>query len=199
MTPLELLVRARQQSEVTVQRTIRVPGPELVRVLESGRPLLVSELTSHPDQHFEQRLFRYGHLLGIPVSDSNIAEWQRRHPGALLPLDVLDLLKTADGVHLWADLDTGRSYFGILPLAEWLGVQEHEARALFEDEPPGTTVLSYHHNSDYFLLLNPEGDRFTWFDPQSPDDSEVVGSSVDDLLSWWWNLAQELDPRTEVA
>ena len=42
-------------------------------------------------------------------------DWPR-HP---LPGDLQELLQHADGLHLWADLDTGRSYQGLAPIAEW--------------------------------------------------------------------------------
>jgi hypothetical protein len=201
MTPRELLALAQQQPVVEVQRTVSVPGPELQALLNSGRPLLVSELTAHPDQRSEQRLYRYGHVFGGPVSDSAIADWQHRHPCGVFLAQLIDLLKTADGIHLWADLDSGRSYFGILPIADWLDTRDHDASPIFDDlpdrVPAGTSVISYHDNGDYFLLLSPSGDSFTWFDPQSPDDSKVVGRSVEQFLAWWWDYCQELDPRVE--
>jgi hypothetical protein len=59
-------------------------------------------------------------------------------------------------------------------------------------------VISYHDNGDYFLLLEPGENRFTWFDPQSPNDSESISSSVGTLLDWWWDRAQEMDPRKDI-
>ena len=159
--------------------------------------MLVSELLEHPDQHSEKRRFRYGHVLGPALSSSAIAEWQARHPHTVLAADVVALLLQVDGIHLWADLATGRAYFGILPLADWCSVREHEAAAVFEDLADDTLVISYHENGDYYLLLHAAEDRFTWFDPQSPDDSTLIDGPVDEFLEWWWQCTQELDPRTE--
>jgi hypothetical protein len=84
-----------------------------------------------------------------------------------------------------------------LPLAEWRSVREHPAAILFENVPPTTLVISYHDNSDYFLFLEPAEDRFTWFDPHSPENSTSAGATLKDFLKWWWDYAQELDPRDE--
>jgi hypothetical protein len=197
VTPLELVNRAREQPTVLVERNVRVPGPNLLDRLNSGRPLLVAELDRHPDQHWERRVFRYGHVLGTAVSEDAFAELQTQRSTLLASSGLSDLLRTVDGIHLWADLDVGRSYFGILPVAEWRDVRTHEASAVFDDVPPDTMVLSYHDNGDYYLLLGADGARFTWFDPQSPSDSTMVGGSVPELLEWWWAYAQELDPRSD--
>jgi hypothetical protein len=194
MTPLDLVNRARNQPTVVVERNVRVPGPELQELLSSGRPLPVSELEAHRDQHWETRAFRYGHLLGMPINGSALVELHSRYSMQLESSGLLDLLRTVDGIHLWADLDVGRSYFGILPAAEWCDVRTHYASALFEDTAPDTMVRSYHENGDYYLLLGADGKQFTWFDPQSPGDSTTVGSSVPEFLEWWWVYAQQLNP-----
>lgn len=195
--PQELIQRAAAQPEITVERLVRAHGPALTALLESGRPLLLSEIEADPDQHWELQRFRYGHLLGEGVSDDALSAWQALHPHSRLSPSVIDLLRQIDGIHLWADLDCGRSYFGVLPLAEWQPVHEHEAAILFQEVPADALVLSYHDNGDYYLLLEPAVDRFTWFDPQSWRDSKVVATTVDAFLSWWWGLAQELDPRAD--
>jgi hypothetical protein len=185
--------RARNQPEVVVDRVVMIHGPQLTALLQSGRPMLVSELEAHPDQHPEMRRFRYGHILGPGLPDDTIAAWQNRHLRTVLSADTFKLLRQINGIHLWADLDNGRSYFGVLPLAEWRDAHEHEAAPVFEKLPRGTIVISYHDNGDYFLLLNSANNHFTWFDPQAPDDSESAGESIEDLLGWWWERAQELD------
>jgi len=199
VTPLEFIRRARSQSEVVVDRVVSVPGAELTALLRSGRPLRVSELSAHPDQRREVRRFRYGSILGAGASDAAIAEWQTQHPEVTISWDVVDLLRRVDGIHLWADLHTGRAYFGVLPLMEWCQVNEHEGAELFREIPRSTVVVSYNDNGDYYLLLDAAQNRFTWFDPQSPDDSTPAGDSIEQFLDWWWEHAQELDPRNEKA
>jgi len=73
MTPSELLVLARRQPVVDVERTIAVPGPELQALLDSGKPLFVAELLAHPDQHAERHPYRYGHVFGEPAPDEAIS------------------------------------------------------------------------------------------------------------------------------
>lgn len=191
MTPTELIERARSQAEVCVDRLVSIYGPEVSSLLRTGRPLPLLGLLAHPDQHKEMRTFRYGHVLGAPLSSGALAAWQERHPQIQVAPDMTALLLAVDGIHLWADLDTGRAYFGILPLAEWRGVREVLGG---EDVPEETLVISYHDNGDAFLLLGPDG-KFTWFDPQSPDDSTHLGGSVGGLLEWWWHNCEQLDPR----
>ena len=142
MTPLDLINRARNQTVVVVERVVSVPGPELAALLNSGQPLLVSELMSHPDRHSETRRFRYGHVLGKGFTETAVATWQNRHPEFMLAADVIGLLLHVDGIHLWADLDLGRSYFGFLPRTHWRGVRESPAASLFEDFPDRTLVVS---------------------------------------------------------
>ena len=52
---------------------------------------------------------------------------------------------------------------------------------------------------DYYLIVDPSENRFTWFHPQSPEDSRLVGRTVEQFLDWWWNDAQELDRRIELV
>ena len=196
MTPSELVGLASQQTEIAEDRVVRVHGPQLTALLNNGRPLLVSELLSHPDQHTETRRFRYGHILGHGCPDAAIADWQQ-HLGVSLPADVIGLLRQIDGIHLWADLEKGRSYYGILPLAEWRNAHETESAVLYEDLAKDTFLISYHENGDYYLLLDTTTNQSTWFGPQSPDDSDIIGTSVGVLLDWWWKRTQGLDPRLD--
>jgi hypothetical protein len=197
VNPLEFARLARSQAEVVVERLVSVPGPELEARLRSGRPLMVSDLSAHPDQRREVRRFRYGNLLGPPLSESVLQDWLRRHADVVLSPSLVRLLRICDGIHLWADLETGYSYYGVLPLTQWSHVGDHVAAELCGDLPGSMLVISYHDNGDYYLLLDAARDRFIWFDPQSPDDSKPAGDSIEQFLSWWWVQAQELDPRRE--
>jgi hypothetical protein len=194
MTPAELIALSSQQQEIAEYREVRVHGSQLTELIKRRSPMLMSELLSHPDQRTEMRRFRYGHILGRGCSDIAIAEWQQRRD-VRLASDVTCLLRQIDGIHLWADLDNGRGYYGILPLVEWHNVHESESAPLFEDLGRKTFVISYHENGDYFLLLDTITSEFTWFDPQSPTDSVAIGTRVEALLDWWWERVQELDPR----
>lgn len=193
---IEFIARARRQPEVVVERTVSVHGPTLRALLDSARSLPLTEVLNHPDQRREQRSFRYGHILGRGLSERELASWQERHPETRLSASVLDLLREVDGIHLWADLDRGKGYFGILPLNEWVVAHEHDWTT-HAGLPRSSLVISYHENCDYLLILDAEKEQFTWFDLESWSDSEVVAESVEEWLGWWWNLAQELDPRNQ--
>lgn len=199
MTPQQLIEHAAKQPEVTLERSVRVPGPALRELLASGRAIPLIEVISHPDQHEEVRRFRYGHLLGPGASRASIEEWQTRNPSARIHPDVVELLTRVDGIHLWADLDRARAYFGIRPLSEWTEVALSEWHFLFDEPMPGALVISYHDNGDAFLVLDTHENCFTWYDPQDFRDTRTAKISIGELLDWWWELSQELDPRRDAA
>lgn len=199
MTPQQLIERAAKQPEVTFERAVRLPGPALTALLVSGRAIPLLDASSHPDQRQEVRRFRYGHLLGPGASRASIDEWQTRNPSARIHPDVVELLARVDGIHLWADLNRTRAYFGIRPLSEWTEVALSEWCTLFDELTPGALVISYHNNGDYFLVLDTRENSFTWYDPQNFRDTRTVKHSVGELLDWWWELSQQLDPRRDAA
>jgi hypothetical protein len=150
-----------------------------------------------PDQRQEQRTFRYAHILGRGISAEEIDVWQTRHPSHLLPLDLMDFLTRVNGIHLWADLETSRSYFGILPLSEWHDVASSDWAMMFDSPPTGQMVVSYHENGDYFLVLDTYQQKYIWYDPQDFDNPKTAGTNVAELLDFWWRETEWLDPRRE--
>jgi len=199
LTPQQLIQLAASQPEVTVERTVSVFGPTLSALLASGRSIRLTEVLAHPDQHAEVRRFRYGHHLGRGAARSSIAEWQGRHPSASLHPEIVQLLTQVDGIHLWADLDHGRAYYGICPHSEWIELAHSEWHFLFDEPKPGALVISYHDNGDYFLVLDTHENCFTWYDPQDFRDTRTVKRSTSELLDWWGELTQKLDPRRDAA
>jgi hypothetical protein len=111
-----------------------------------------------------------------------------------LPADLHQLLLHADGVHFWADLDHGRAYFGIAPLDEWQDAAGNDGPVLFHEPPTGMLVISYHQNGDYYAVLDTASSVYRWFDHEDIDNPVVIGSSVAELLDWFWNQATELRP-----
>ena len=191
----ELIRRAQEQREVTVQRTVNVPGPTLLSVLAEGRSLSIAELNAHPDQHKELRTFKYAHVLGPGIGSSDIDAWQLRHPRHVLPIDLRAFLEAVNGVHLWADMATLRAYFGILPLKDWQDAATSDWSELYGPSPVSQLVLSYHENGDYFLALDTALREYRWYDPQDFDNPKRVGSTVEELLDFWWKETAWLDPR----
>jgi hypothetical protein len=188
---------AEAQPVVEVQRTVSVHGPHLQALIADREFILLSDIMAHPDQRQEQRLFRHKHILGPGAGTSEIAAWEAEHPHHPLPDDLIALLKRANGIHLWADIATGLSYYGILPLSEWRDARSVEWNEMFIEPPKGQLVISYHDNGDYFLVLDTKERCYYWYDLQDFDNPELVGRNVEELLTWYWQQADELDPRLD--
>ena len=193
----DFIKRVHAQPVITVERTIRVPGPTLLALLAEDRPPTVAELDAHPDQHSERRTYHDAHVLGPGLTESVIDDWQSRHVGHRLPNDLRDLLTQVNGIHLWADLESSRGYAGIHPLEEWDDAADSVVAELFEERPVGQLVLSYHENGDYSLILDTNGPQYRWHDHGDFDDFEVAGSTVEQLLDFWWKEIAWLDPTKE--
>lgn len=124
MTTDEFLQRVADQTTVCVERKVRIPGPTLGALIAEGKPIVLSDLMAHPDQHEEVRRFCYCHRLGPGLRPADIERWQVAHSTHELPFDLIAFLRRVNGVNLWADVETSRAYFGILPLEEWQGTEK---------------------------------------------------------------------------
>lgn len=190
----EFLENVRSQEVVTLELDVSVPGPQARALLASGRPVPLTEYLSHPDRHIERRTFRYGHLLGPGLTAAELDDWQSRFPRCPLPQDLRDFLMEANGVHLWADLEDQRAYFGILPLEDWSDAASGLSAYLFETPPRAALIISYRHDEAGFAVLDTEGPTYLWCDLIS--GPEPIGSDVEDLLAYWWQHCR-LDPRED--
>ena len=197
MTIDEFLRMAAAQSVVNEQLIVDVWGPELKALVAERKAMTLSEISTHPDQRKETRTFRRGHVLGPGLRADAIESWQRKWPSHALPPDLTELLSRVNGIHLWADLDSQKAYFGILPLEEWEDASQSRLTTLFQDQSRGQLVISYHENRDYYLVLDTEKPAYFWFDTQDfGNNPALVARNVEELLSWWWNQAAELAPET---
>jgi hypothetical protein len=111
-----------------------------------------------------------------------------------LPDDLVALLGRANGIHLWADLDTGRVYEGLAPLAEWRVARQ---RMWGDDVDPALLpdrylALSYHSDGAAFVVLDVESGRYFLMDACGADESSPIGRNVGDLLDWLW--AHRIEP-----
>lgn len=194
MTIDDFLKHVALQPTVSEQRTVNVWGPQLQASVAQRKAMTVAELTVHPDEQKEMRTFLRGHVLGPGLPQNAIDAWQMKWPSHVLPPDLRKLLSRANGIHLWADLEAKKAYFGILPLEEWLDASQSRLGPMFEEQPSGSLVLSYHSNGDYYLVLDTQKHAYFWFDTQDFDNPVLVAKSVDELLSWWWNQTKELAP-----
>jgi hypothetical protein len=194
----EFIDRANSQPVVEKQRIIRVPGPELKKLLAGTRAVPVLDIISHPDQSEEVRIFRYKHILEQGVTSAEMTGWQLAHPNHKLPDDLLALLARVNGIHLWADTATGRSYFGVLPLNEWCDAATWDCAFLFAEPPQGHLVMSYHDNSDEFLILDTGTSSYFLIDGET-GDKHPLGRTAEEFITLWWDHANVLDPRFETA
>lgn len=166
---------------------VRVPSPELRREMLRGGNV-VSELLADPRHTLESRTFRTGHVLGPPATPEALADWQRRWPRYPLPTDLRMLISQVDGIHLWADLDTGRSYEGLAPLQEW---EPARTKMYGPDAEEGALAdkylaISYHSDGATFVVLDVETGGYFDMDACGADESQFIGDGVEQLLEWLW-------------
>lgn len=116
-------------------------------------------------------------------------EWQRKWPRHVLPADLAALLLRVDGIHLWADLDTGRSYEGLAPLAEWelARTTMYGPDARVDSLSERYLALTYHADGSAFVVLDVETGGYFLMDPAGPDTSCPVGRSAGELLDHLWS------------
>jgi hypothetical protein len=187
----ELFRLVASQPEIRETRDVRVMGPALrAEVLTKGMRL--SELLVHPDYTVERRTFRYAHLVGPPLTADHIDAWQSRFPEHRLPADVVAFLGRGDGVHWWADLDKGRAYVGLAPLAEWADAAAKIA-GYFDEPPQGKLVISYHTNGDWYLVLDTATSTYSHIDHEI-GETTIVATTFGELLDWLWTEAQADKP-----
>ena len=119
MTFDELLARIAMEPNRTYERDVRVPNAELMNELHAAGGMRVDKFMADLRCTTERRTFRKGHVVGPPLSTTELEQWRAAWPRHPLPDDLVALLARANGIHLWANLDTGRAYEGLAPLGEW--------------------------------------------------------------------------------
>lgn len=156
MTFEQLLERIAGEPDRTAEQEIRVPTVELMNDLRGAKAMRLDELVADARHNTERRTFRTGHLLEPPVSLAELDQWRAAWPKHPLPNDLVALLGRANGIHLWADLDEGRAYEGLAPLAEWCLARQ---KMWGEDADPDLLAdrflaLSYHTDGAAFVVLS---------------------------------------------
>jgi len=198
MTVDDFLARVKSQSTIIREGFVRIWGSELKSLFASGRTMTIAELNAHPDQTEELRQFRDGHLVGPGLAPADIDAWQSHSPQHQLPADVVDLLTRVNGIHLWADLDAGRAYIGILPLQDWQDATQWFWRSMYTSTFEGQLVISYHGNNDEFLILDTCGPRYLWYDLGNfGAPPKQIATTVEGLLDWWWHEADKRERSME--
>lgn len=188
MTFDDLLKKITTEPDKIEQREVYVPSAELLDRLKSQRGMPLTEFLSDPRRRKVSRTYRTGHVLGPPASPEAIAEWEQRWPGHAPPADLQKLLGRANGIHLWASLDTGRAYQGLAPIEEWelARTKMWGPQASPDTLPDKYVAISYHTDDADFIVLDVEQGRYYWMDACGADQSCPIGGSVNELLDWLW-------------
>jgi hypothetical protein len=192
MTVDEFLEGVKSQEVVTLEQEVSIPGPHAQALLAAGRPIALTDYLNHPDWHCERRTFRFRHIVGPGLTPEALDHWQSRFREFPLPEDLRHFLMKANGVHLWADLEEQRSYLGILPLEDWSDAASGPFAYVFEGRPHAGLVISYRHDTAGFAMLDTDGPTYFWCDLIG--EPEQIGTTVDELLTYWWKHCS-LDPR----
>jgi hypothetical protein len=187
----EFIERVQNEPARTLNQSVWNTPPEVMAKagLLGGLPL--AELLSAPGRTVEQRVVRYGHILGSSASAEAVDRWLQQHGESSLPADLRALLARIDGIHLWANLEKGRSYWGVAPVVEWSVVQVISGRT--------HVVITYDSNGDSFIALSLATGRYYLMDIAGPDETAPIASNVGELLDWLWKTRIEPKPSLWVV
>lgn len=189
MTLDELLQKAATEPARSEERDVSVAPAVLLREAAQRGGMPLTEFLADPRRTVERRTLRLGHVFAPPSPVESIEEWMRERPGLPLPADLRELLVRVNGIHLWADLDTGRSYEGLAPLEEW----DLARRKLWGSDDHADWLgdeylaISYHADSSAFVVLKASTGEYFLMDPCGADESCRIGSDVGALLDWLWD------------
>jgi len=192
----ELIRRVAGEAERAIVRTVWIaPAAALAKAGGPGGQLL-TEFLAAPGRRSEQREVRYRHILGSGASQQAIETWQRTHPAHPLPADLRQLVTRINGIHLWANADTGRSYQGLTPVEEWelARMKMYGSTAdsgLLDDR---YVALSYHQDESCYVVLDLLSGKYFLMDTAGADVSAPIADNVDELLDWLWR--HRLEPKS---
>jgi hypothetical protein len=176
------------EPERTVTRTVWTTPPDVLA--EAARPggVAMTKLVSAPGRRPEQRAVRYRHLLGSGAAGEVVDVWRAKGRSHALPADLLALVTRINGIHLWANAETGRSYQGLAPIEEWENARTKicgpgAPRDLLDDR---FVALSYHQDGAAFIVLDLASGTYFLMDSAAPDTTSPIANNADELLDWLW-------------
>jgi hypothetical protein len=188
MTPEEFLARVRSETNLNLEVPGSTPSPELLDEIHRPGGMTLQAFLNDPRQTPTVHRYRIGHILGPPVTDETLQRWQQRWSEYTLPSDLLSLLKQINGIHLDADLDTGRAYQGLAPMEDWgparVAMYGEGANAELLDDR--YVALSYHQDGSAYVVLDTQTGGYFLMDTAGPDLTSPIGTSAEDLLEWLW-------------
>jgi hypothetical protein len=184
----DFINRVAGEPERTVTLTVSTTPPKvLAKAVKSGG-LSMTDFLSLPGRRSEQRDVRYRHILGSPASPETIEAWDKRQPSHPFPADLRALVTRINGIHLWANAETGRSYVGLAPVEEWELARikmygPMADRRLLDDR---YVALSYHQDGAAFVVLDVALGTYFLMDTAGPDATSPIATNVEELLDWLW-------------
>ncbi len=155
------------------------------KLAEASRPggMSLKDLMAAPPARTEQKLIRYGHVLSPPASPQTIATWCQNRPSYRLPPDLRALVEHTNGIHLWANLETGRCYEGLAPIEEWDLARAKMPGSLLDER---YVALTCHQDGASFVVVDLVSGKCSLMDAAGPDTSTPIGGTAADLLDWLW-------------
>jgi hypothetical protein len=191
----EFLELVRADAPITQTTMVTANTQEiLARIQARTGPdgILLTGLMAEPGKIQEPRELTYAHLLGAPASLETIDAWKQDHPSVRLPDDLVALIQTMNGIHLWADVARGRSYLGMAPLEEWTFAR-NLTHGLIDDEDDRCLVLTYHSDGAHWIALDSVDQTYVDLDHEDPSSRKVLATNVEGLLDCLWK--QRIHPQ----
>jgi hypothetical protein len=182
----DFIERVRTEGERVVSR----PAKSAATAARAGQPggIMLADLLAQHGPGAGRRDVHYRHILGPPASEARIGTWQQRTPNQRLPDDLVALIRTMNGIHLWADGDSGRAYTGLAPNEEG-----EPARTKFFGPDADQTLhhdryiaISYHQDAAAFNVLDVDSGTYFLMDSAGPDTTTPIATNADELLDWLW-------------
>ena len=185
---MKFLDQVAGEPERTFTRTVVSNGPALLAKLAKPGGVRLTDLLPAPGRQTEQREFRYRHILGPPASPRAIEVWQSQHPSQPLPADLPGLVARINGIHLWADPKTGRSFTGLAPIEEWelARIKMYGPTTYRGIRDDRYVALSYDEGGAAFIVLDVASGRYFLMDTVGADTSTPIASTAAELLDWIW-------------
>lgn len=183
----EFMALVGSEPERTISQTVWTAPPDALAKAAKLGGILMTEFLSASGRRAGQRDVHYCHILGPPGSPEAIDAWLKRRAPHRLPTDLHALVKRINGIHLWANVETGRSYVGLAPIEEWelarIRMCGEEDGGFLDDR---YVAISYHQDGASFVVLDAESGAYFLMDAAGPDRTSRIANNTEELLDWLW-------------
>jgi hypothetical protein len=181
------------EPERAVVKSVSPVSPALIAMVDRKGSMKLTDLLAAPGRRSEERVMRYRHILGPGAAPEEMQRWQP------LPIDLEELVGEVNGVHLWANVDTGRAYAGLAPIQEWktARTQMYGTEAdpnLLDDR---SISISYHADNAAFIVMDMSSGVYFLMDAAGPDTTTPIAKNAGELLDWLWSKRIAPAPSTE--